>query len=56
MESYINQVDFFKGNDPEKIAQEYGTPYMYIMKKSSASIWMQWRRSLRNIPIQRIIL
>ena len=26
MESYINQVDFFKGNDPEKIAQEYGTP------------------------------
>lgn len=30
MESYINQVDFFKGNDPEKIAQEYGTPlYVY---------------------------
>ena len=30
MESYINQVDFFKGNDPEQIAQQYGTPlYVY---------------------------
>ena len=56
MESYINQVDFFKGNDPEKIAQEYGTPlYVYneeiIRKHMDAVDW-----SLRNIPIQRIIL
>lgn len=30
MNSYIDSVDFFKGNDPEKIAQEYGTPlYVY---------------------------
>ncbi len=30
MNSYINQVDFFKGNNPEDIAKEYGTPvYVY---------------------------
>lgn len=30
MESYINQVDFFKGNNPEDIVKEYGTPlYVY---------------------------
>lgn len=30
MRSYIDEVDFFKGNDPEKIAKEYGTPlYVY---------------------------
>jgi len=30
MESYINHVDFFKGNNPEDIAKEYGTPvYVY---------------------------
>ena len=30
MESYINHVDFFKGNNPEDIAGEYGTPvYVY---------------------------
>ena len=30
MESYINSVKFFNGNDPEKIAEEYGTPlYVY---------------------------
>ena len=30
MRSYIEQADFFKGNDPEKIAQEFGTPlYVY---------------------------
>ncbi|MCR4960114.1 MAG: diaminopimelate decarboxylase [Lachnospiraceae bacterium] len=26
MNSYIEKVDFFKGNDPEAIAKEYGTP------------------------------
>lgn len=30
MESYINQTDFFKGNNPEDIVKEYGTPlYVY---------------------------
>lgn len=30
MESYINSVDFFKGNNPEEIAQKFGTPlYVY---------------------------
>lgn len=30
MESYIDQVDFFKGNNPEDIVKEYGTPlYVY---------------------------
>lgn len=30
MESYINQVDFFKGNNPEDIVAEFGTPlYVY---------------------------
>lgn len=30
MNSFIEQVDFFKGNDIEKIAKEYGTPlYVY---------------------------
>ena len=30
MESYINTVDFFGGNNPEKIAREFGTPlYVY---------------------------
>ena len=30
MNSYINSTDFFKGNDPESIAKEYGTPvYVY---------------------------
>ncbi len=30
MRSYINSTDFFKGNNPEKIAEEYGTPlYVY---------------------------
>ena len=30
MNSYINKVDFFKGNNPEDIAQKYGTPvYVY---------------------------
>lgn len=30
MESYIQQVDFFKGNDPEEIVKEYGSPvYVY---------------------------
>ena len=30
MESYVKSTDFFKGNDPEKIAKEYGTPlYVY---------------------------
>lgn len=30
MESYINQVDFFKGNNPEDIVAQYGTPlYVY---------------------------
>jgi len=30
MESYINAVDFFKGNNPEDIVKEYGTPlYVY---------------------------
>lgn len=30
MRSYIEQADFFKGNDPEKIAEEFGTPlYVY---------------------------
>ncbi len=30
MESYINSVSFFNGNDPEKIAEEFGTPlYVY---------------------------
>ena len=30
MRSYIEETDFFKGNDPEAIAQKYGTPvYVY---------------------------
>ncbi len=30
MNSFIEKSDFFKGNDPEKIAKEYGTPlYVY---------------------------
>lgn len=30
MESYINSTDFFKGNNPEEIAKQYGTPvYVY---------------------------
>ena len=30
MNSYIESVDFFKGNNPEKIAEEYKTPlYVY---------------------------
>lgn len=30
MNSYINQVDFFKGNNPEDIVAKYGTPlYVY---------------------------
>ncbi|MBR4719192.1 MAG: diaminopimelate decarboxylase [Lachnospiraceae bacterium] len=30
MRSFIDNVDFFKGNDPEKIAEKYGTPlYVY---------------------------
>ncbi len=30
MESYLNKVDFFKGNNPEDIVKEYGTPvYVY---------------------------
>ncbi|MCR4650897.1 MAG: diaminopimelate decarboxylase [Lachnospiraceae bacterium] len=30
MNSYIKKVDFFKGNDPEKIVEEYGSPlYVY---------------------------
>jgi len=30
MNSYINSVDFFKGNNPEEIAKQYGTPlYVY---------------------------
>ena len=30
MNSYIDNTNFFKGNDPEKIVKEYGTPvYVY---------------------------
>jgi len=30
LESYINSTDFFKGNNPESIVKEYGTPlYVY---------------------------
>lgn len=30
MESFINEINFFKGNDPEKLTAEYGTPlYVY---------------------------
>ena len=30
MKSFINSVDFFKGNNPEEIAKKYGTPlYVY---------------------------
>ena len=30
MESFIDSVDFFKGNNPEEIAEKYGTPvYVY---------------------------
>ncbi|MBQ0027543.1 MAG: diaminopimelate decarboxylase [Lachnospiraceae bacterium] len=30
MNSYINEVNFFKGNNPEEIAKQYGTPvYVY---------------------------
>ena len=30
MDSYINAVDFFRGNDPEEIVKKYGTPlYLY---------------------------
>ena len=29
MESFINTVDFFKGNNPEEIVINYGTP-LYV--------------------------
>lgn len=33
MNSYINTVDFFRGNDPEEIAKTYGTP-LYVYNES----------------------
>ncbi len=42
MNSYIEHVDFFKGNDPEELAKEYGTPlYIYnedIIRKRMESV------------------
>lgn len=42
MDSYINSVDFFKGNNPEEIVKEYGTPvYVYneeIIRKHMQSV------------------
>ena len=42
MRSYINTTDFFKGNDIEKLAEEYGTPlYVYnedIIRKHMRSV------------------
>ncbi len=42
MNSYINQVDFFKGNNPEDIAKQYGTPvYVYneeIIREHMAAV------------------
>ena len=42
MNSYINSTDFFKGNNPEAIASEYGTPvYVYneeIIRKSMETV------------------
>ncbi len=33
MNSFIEQSNFFEGNDPEKLAQKYGTPlYVYNEK------------------------
>jgi len=33
MESYINAIDFFKGNKPEDLVKEYGTP-LYVYNES----------------------
>ncbi len=42
MNSYINSTNFFKGNNPEAIASEYGTPvYVYneeIIRKSMETV------------------
>ena len=42
MNSYIEPVDFFKGNDPEELVREYGTPlYVYnedIIRKHMESV------------------
>ena len=42
MNSYIEHVDFFKGNDPEELVREYGTPlYVYnedIIRKHMESV------------------
>lgn len=42
MESYINSSNFFEGNDPEKLAQEYGTP-LYVYNENIL------RRHIRNV-------
>ncbi|MBO7451628.1 MAG: diaminopimelate decarboxylase [Clostridiales bacterium] len=33
MESYINNIDFFRGNDPEALVAQYGTP-LYVYNES----------------------
>ena len=42
MNSYIEHVNFFKGNDPEELVREYGTPlYVYnedIIRKHMESV------------------
>lgn len=45
MKSFIEKVDFFAGNDPEKLAAEYGTP-LYVYNED---IIRQSMRTLKNI-------
>ncbi len=45
MDSYINSVDFFKGNKPEDIAQQYGTP-LYVYNED---ILRSCMRTVKNI-------
>ncbi|MCQ2529059.1 MAG: diaminopimelate decarboxylase [Saccharofermentans sp.] len=45
MDSYINSVDFFKGNKPEDIAAQYGTP-LYVYNED---ILRNCMRTVKNI-------
>lgn len=45
MDSYINSVDFFKGNKPEDIAAQYGTP-LYVYNED---ILRKCMRTVKNI-------
>ena len=45
MESYINEVNFFNGNNPEELAQQYGTP-LYVYNEE---ILRNCMRTVKNI-------